>query len=223
MGSEIRVILIDDHPLFREGVAYTLQNEPDIDVIGQGESMDEAVQLVEQLAPDVALFDVGIPGGGIQAAAAAAAACPEMKLIMLTASADEGDLVAALNAGAHGYVLKGVSARELVGVVRSVWAGERYVTPSLAGSLLSSMATEKQPLQQPVNPLDELTERERQVLDLVADGLSNREVGERLFLSEKTVKHYMTIIMEKLGVRNRVEATLVARQASTPRSDLPPY
>ena len=221
MVDRIRVILVDDHPLFREGVAFTLQNEPDIDVIGQGASMDEAIRLVQQLEPDVALFDVGIPGGGIQAAAAASTACPAMKLIMLTASADENDLVAALTAGAHGYVLKGVSARELVGVVRSVWAGERYVTPSLAGSMLSSMTAGNQPARPPANPLDELTERERQVLELVASGLSNKEVGEHLFLSEKTVKHYMTIIMEKLGVRNRVEATLVARQASSPQSDLP--
>lgn len=212
MTDRVRVILVDDHPLFREGVAYTLQSEADIDVVGQGASLAEAVQLAQKLAPDVALFDIGIPGGGIQAAAAALATCPEMKLIMLTASADENDLVAALNAGAQGYVLKGVSARELVSVVRSVWAGERYITPSLAGNLLTSLAAAKQPA---ADPLDELTGRERQVLDLVAAGLSNKEVAERLFLSEKTVKHYMTIIMEKLGVRNRVEAALAAQRASS--------
>jgi DNA-binding NarL/FixJ family response regulator len=212
LSNRIRVILVDDHPLFREGVAYTLQTEPDIDVIGQGASLDEALQLAQELAPDVVLFDVGIPGGGIQAAAAVAAAYPDVKLIMLTASAEEGDLVAALNAGAQGYVLKGVSARELIAVVRSVWAGEHYVTPSLAGSLLSSMAAGKQPA---ANPLDELTERERQVLDLVASGLSNKEAAEQLFLSEKTVKHYMTIIMEKLGVRNRVEAALLVQRGSS--------
>ena len=187
-------------------------------MIGQGASLDEALQLTQELAPDLVLFDVGIPGGGIQAAAAVAAACPEVKLIMLTASAEENDLVAALHAGAQGYVLKGVSARELIAVVRSVWAGEHYVTPSLAGSLLSSMAAGKQPA---ANPLDELTERERQVLDLVAAGLSNKEVADQLFLSEKTVKHYMTIIMEKLGVRNRVEAALLAqRESSSPPENL---
>ena len=215
MNGRIRIILVDDHPLFRDGVAYTLQLEPDFDVVGQGASLSEALQLAAELAPDVALFDVGIPGGGIEAARAAVALCPELKMIMLTASADENDLVAALNAGAQGYVLKGVSARELVSVVRAVWAGEQYVTPSLAGSLLSSMAGGKQAVQPPANPLDDLTERERQVLDLVAGGLSNREVAEKLFLSEKTVKHYMTIIMEKLGVRNRVEAALLAQQAAS--------
>lgn len=210
MAERMRLLLVDDHPLFREGVAYTLAAQDDMEVAGQGASLDEAVRLARELSPDLALLDIGIPGGGIQAAAAVAAACPEVKIIMLTASADEDDLVAALKAGARGYVLKGVAARELVGVVRAVFAGERYVTPALAGSLLTGMATRGEA--PAADPLASLTERERQVLDLVAAGLSNKEVGEQLFLSEKTVKHYMTIIMEKLGVRNRVEAALLAKK-----------
>jgi DNA-binding NarL/FixJ family response regulator len=211
----IRLILIDDHPLFREGVAYTLAAQSDIEIVGQGASLDEALRLVGEFLPDGVLLDVGIPGGGIQAAAAIAAAAPATRIIMLTASAEEDDLVAALRAGAHGYVLKGVAARELVGVVRAVLAGEGYVAPSLAASLLSSQAAGRSAPKPAADPLDDLTERERQVLDYVADGLSNKEVGERLYLSEKTVKHYMTIILEKLGARNRVEAALMARKGAT--------
>lgn len=211
MTEIIRIIVVDDHPLFREGVAYTLEAQPDMEVVAQGENYDEAVRLAREFLPDVALFDINIPGGGgIAAAATVAAACPPVKVIMLTASTDEDDLAAAMRAGAKGYILKGVAARELVGIVRSVWAGEGYVAPSLAAGLLAGMAGGRAPIKP--DPLADLTERERDVLDCVAAGMSNKEVGERLHLSEKTVKHYMTIIMEKLGVRNRVEAALLVEK-----------
>jgi DNA-binding NarL/FixJ family response regulator len=211
MSENIRVIVIDDHPLFREGVAYTLQAQPDMEVLGQGENLDDALRLARDCAPDVALFDINIPGGGIAAAAAVTAAHPAVKVIMLTASTDEDDLAAAMRAGARGYILKGVAARELIGIVRSVWAGEGYVAPALAAGLLAGLAGGRAVKSE---PLADLTEREREVLELVADGLSNKEVGARLHLSEKTVKHYMTIIMEKLGVRNRTEAALLAREGT---------
>lgn len=209
MAEKIRIIVIDDHPLFREGVSYTLQAQPDFSVVAQGESLDDAVRLARECAPDVMLLDLNIPGGGINAAAAITAAAPAVKVIMLTASTDEDDLAAAMRAGAKGYILKGVAARELVGIVRSVWAGQGYVAPALAAGLLARPATH----QATIDPLAALTEREREVLDCVAAGLSNKEVGARLHLSEKTVKHYMTIIMEKLGVRNRVEAALMVRES----------
>lgn len=209
MAEKIRIIVIDDHPLFREGVSYTLQAQPDFMVVAQGESLDDAVRLARECMPDVMLLDLNIPGGGINAAAAITAAAPAVKVIMLTASTDEDDLAAAMRAGAKGYILKGVAARELVSIVRSVWAGQGYVAPALAAGLLARPATH----QATVDPLAALTEREREVLDCVAAGLSNKEVGARLHLSEKTVKHYMTIIMEKLGVRNRVEAALMMRES----------
>ncbi len=210
MNNPIRLIVVDDHPLFREGVAYSLQAQPDFEVVAQGESLEDAVRLARECAPDIALLDINIPGGGIAAAAAVTASHPAVKVIMLTASTDEDDLAAAMRAGAKGYILKGVAARELVSIVRSVWAGQGYVAPSLAAGLLA-----RPPGRAPesAGPLADLTEREREVLNLVAAGLSNKEVGERLHLSEKTVKHYMTIVMEKLGVRNRTEAALLARES----------
>lgn len=211
MAETIRIVLVDDHPLFREGVAYTLGAQADMEVVAQGESRDEAARLAERHAPDVLLLDINIPGGGIEAARAIAAARPAIRIIMLTASVDEDDLAAAMAAGAKGYILKGVAARELVGIVRAVNAGEGYVAPSLAASLLAGMAGGARPAA-PADPLDALTEREREILDLVAAGLSNKEVAASLHLSEKTVKHYMTIIMEKLGVRNRVEAALLTKR-----------
>jgi len=159
------------------------------------------------------LLDIGIPGGGINAAKAIATACPVTKIIMLTASAEEDNLVAALKAGARAYILKGVAARELVRILRSVWAGEGYVTPALAASLLAEMTTGTATTRMAPNLLDELTERERQILEQVAAGLSNKEIGQQLHLSEKTVKHYMTNILQKLQVRNRVEAALLAQKA----------
>lgn len=206
----MRIVLIDDHPLFREGVAYTLAAQPDMTVVAQGENGDEALRLVAEHAPDVLLLDLNIPGGGgIAAARAIAAAHPATRIVMLTASVDEDDLAAAMRAGARGYILKGVAARELVGIVRAVFGGQGYVAPSLAASLLAGSSASAAP---PPDPLASLTERERQILDGVAEGLSNKEIAARLYLSVKTVKHYMTIIMEKLGVRNRTEAALVARR-----------
>ena len=211
MAETIRIVLVDDHPLFREGVAYTLAAQTDMAVVAQGESGDEAVRLAATCAPDVVLLDLNIPGGGIEAARAIAAAQPATRVIMLTASVDEDDLAAAMAAGARGYILKGVAARELVSIVRRVHGGEGYVAPALAASLLSGIG--RRPASAaPPDPLAALTERERQILDQVAAGLSNKEVAAKLHLSEKTVKHYMTIIMEKLGVRNRVEAALLAKR-----------
>lgn len=212
MSDKLQIVLVDDHPLFREGVAYALQSQPDFEVVGQGGSLDDAIRLACELLPDLVLLDIGIPGGGIQAARTIASACPATKIVMLTASVEDDDLLAALKAGAQGYVLKGVSARELARVVRAVNEGERYVTPTLAASLLAEMAGGRQTTRAPASPLDELTERERQILECVAAGLSNKEVGQRLYLSEKTVKHYMTNILQKLQVRNRVEAAMLAQK-----------
>jgi DNA-binding NarL/FixJ family response regulator len=208
--DKIQVVIVDDHPLFREGVVMSLAAHQDIIVVGQGANGDEALQLARDFLPDILLLDIGIPGGGIATAQAIASACPATKIIMLTGSENEDYLVAALRVGARAYVLKGVSARELVTIVRNVAGGDVYVTPAMAHSLLFDKNRYPPTGLLPTSPADELTARERQILELVAEGFSNKEVGQKLFLSEKTVKHYMTNILQKLQVRNRVEATLIA-------------
>jgi DNA-binding NarL/FixJ family response regulator len=195
--------------LFREGVITSLRSSPDLQVIGQAETADDAVRLVRDEVPEVVLLDVTMPGGGgIDAARRIAAACPATRIIMLTVSENEDDLLEAMKAGASGYVLKGVSAGELATVVRSVSSGEVYVAPSLAFGLLREMSRPRD-----VDPLAELSARERQVLELVGNGMSNQEIGLRLGLAEKTIKHYMTNILTKLQVRSRVEAALLAARA----------
>ncbi len=208
MDEALHVAVVDDHPLFREGVAHSLRTQPGITVVAEGATAADALAIAADL-PDVMLLDVSMPGGGIAALGRITAAYPVVKVVMLTVSEDEEDVTAALRAGARGYVLKGVAARELVGVVRAVAAGEVYVTPSLATSLLVELTSPTNRL--PTSPLADLTERERQIVELVAGGDSNKEIATQLGLSEKTVKHHMTNILQKLQVRNRVEAALIAR------------
>jgi two-component system, NarL family, nitrate/nitrite response regulator NarL len=217
MSEPIRVVVADDHPLFREGVITSLRSMEGISVVGQAENADEALRVVREELPDLALLDVTMPGGGIEAARKITAACPATRIVMLTVSEDEDDLLAAMKAGASGYVLKGVSARELAAVVRSVSAGEVYVAPSLAFGLLREMSQERTS-----DPLAELSSRERQVLELVANGLSNQEIGAKLGLAEKTIKHYMTNILTKLQVRSRVEAALLAARVGLGQPGPPP-
>lgn len=209
MPETIRIVLVDDHPLFREGVAATLAGEPNIEVVGQGVSADEAVRLVKDLLPDIVLLDISMPGGGIEAARQIAMSCPVVKIVMLTVSEHDDTVTAALQAGARGYILKGVGGEELVDIVQSVDRGESYVAPDLAARLLVDMQSSSTP-DAATDPVSTLTMREEQILKLVSRGLSNKEVGRDLDLQEKTVKHYMTNILQKLHVRNRVEAALLA-------------
>jgi DNA-binding NarL/FixJ family response regulator len=204
----MRLVVADDHPLFRDGVVSSLRAVEDIVVVGEADDASSALAMVQQHLPDIALLDIAMPGGGIRAAADITAAAPATKIVMLTVSEDDDDLLAAMKAGAKGYVLKGVSARELVAVIRAVHAGEVYVAPALAWGLLREMSEPRRH-----DPLADLTVREREVLELVATGLSNQEIGTRLSLAEKTIKHYMTNILAKLQVRSRVEAALLAQRA----------
>jgi DNA-binding NarL/FixJ family response regulator len=212
MSDVIQVVIVDDHPLFREGVAHILEATQGFEVVGQGSSAEEALRLATTLLPDMMLLDITMPGGGIAAARSVAAACPVTKIVMLTGSEQEEHLMAALKAGARGYILKGIAARELISILRAVCAGDVYVSPTLAASLLLEL-TGAAPSARGSSPLDELTEREHQILERVADGKSNKEIGQDLHLSEKTVKHYMTNILQKLQVRNRVEAALLAHKS----------
>ena len=208
MTDGLRVVVADDHPLFRQGVVTSLEASGDVVVVGQAADAATALRLAQEHLPDVVLLDVTMPGDGLRAARDIATACPATRIVMLTVSEDEDDLMAALKAGASGYVLKGVSAQDLLRALRAVGRGEVYVSPGLAGYLLRELSRPR-----PADPLGELTVRERAVLELVADGLSNQEIGLRLGLAEKTVKHYMTNVLAKLQVRSRVEAALLAYKA----------
>lgn len=210
MSEQLRIVVADDHPLYRDGVVGTLRSAG-LDVVGEASMARDAVRLVIKHEPDLALFDVEMPGGGIAAATDAHAACPNTRIVMLTVSEDEDDLVAAIEAGATGYVLKGVAGRELVAILRQVAGGDRYVSSRLAFAALDRR-TDEQP-----DILADLTAREREILDLVSEGLSNAEVGARLYLAEKTVKHYMTAIFSKVGARSRVEAALIGYKAGLGR------
>ena len=208
---DIRLVLADDHPIYRDGVARTLEDAGGIAVVGQAQDGEAAVALCRTLAPDLVLLDISMPKGGGIGALSQIMQMPKPPLVaMLTASEDEGDLMQALRLGAAGYILKGVGASELVELVRDLAAGRSYVSPGLAGRLLVAMRGK--PAGAPPSPLADLSRREEDILKLVAQGLSNKEVGRKLDIQEKTVKHYMTSILQKLQVRNRVEAAMLARE-----------
>ena len=206
----IRIILADDHPIFRNGLVHSIEEAGDFKVVGVGGSADDAVALAAKHRPDVALLDLSMPGTGISAAQRIAEARTAGAIAMLTVSEDSADVTAALQAGAAGYILKGVSALELRSILGKIAAGEAHISPGLAAQMLRIMQTAK-----PAKPalIDELTKREEDILRGVAAGKSNKEIGRDLNVQEKTVKHYMTIILSKLQARNRVEAALIAQKA----------
>lgn len=206
----IRVILADDHPIFREGLVNSIEETGEFEVVGIGGSADEAVALAFQYKPDIALLDLSMPGNGITAAQRISDAGSAGAIAMLTVSEDSNDVTAAMQAGAMGYLLKGVSASELREVLGKIARGEAHVSPGLAAQMLRVMQNEAKPMRQPI---DELTKREEDILRGVAVGKSNKEIGSELNIQEKTVKHYMTIILGKLQARNRVEAALIAKEA----------
>jgi len=208
--APIRIAIVDDHPLFRAGVARSLGEIGGFELVGEGASADDAERLARSSTPDILLLDISMPGGGLNALTGILATTPEQKIVMLTVSETNADVAQALKAGARGYVLKGVGSKSLADILRDVASGQSYVSPALSARLLSDLL---QPTSRRPDPLSQLTGREAEILNLVAEGLSNKEVAARLSLQEKTVKHHMTRVLAKLNVRNRTEAALLMHEA----------
>ena len=209
MTEPIRLAVIDDHPLFREGVTRSLTELGGFEIVAEGGSKEDALRIADDQLPDIMLMDISMPGGGLSAIAPILERHPGQKIVMLTVSEASEDITASLQNGAKGFVLKGVGSRALAEVLRTVAAGESYVSPTLSARLLSDPVRASQK----PDPIEELTGREREILALVASGLSNKHVALRLDLQEKTVKHHMTRILAKLNVRNRTEAAMALRDA----------
>ena len=212
-GSEkLRVMVVDDHALFRRGLEMVLQQEADIELVGEASDGAEAVERAQETMPDVVLMDVRMPKrSGIEAAGQIKELLPHCKILMLTISDEEGDLYDAIKAGASGYLLKEIPIDEVADAIRSVWAGQSRISPSMASKLLTEFNTlvrraeEKQQF-----PAPRLTDRELEVLKLVAQGMSNREIADDLYISENTVKNHVRNILEKLHLHSRMEAVVYA-------------
>jgi DNA-binding NarL/FixJ family response regulator len=205
----IKVLIADDHHLFRDGITRLLQDAPGIELAGSATNGEQAVELARQKRPDVILMDVNMPGmGGLEATRRIHAAQPDTQILMLTISEQSEDLFEAIRLGARGYLLKNVSTQELLAAIRQVSSGEAPIAPRMAGKLVDAFAT--MPMERPAEHLAEkieiLTEREVDVLRLVARGLSNKEIGSLLSISPLTVKSHLRSILDKLSLRGRVEA-----------------
>jgi DNA-binding NarL/FixJ family response regulator len=211
-ADAIRVLIVDDHALFRRGLEMVLEGEADIDVVGEAGDGHEAIEQAEKTTPDVVLMDVRMPKrSGIEATRAIKDMLPSSKILMLTISDEEADLYDAIKAGAAGYLLKEISIEEVAGAVRSVHAGQSLISPSMASKLLNEFAAMvKRRDERSQVPGPRLTDRELEVLKLVAKGMNNRDIGAELFISENTVKNHVRNILEKLHLHSRMEAVVYA-------------
>src|SRR5229473_6239768 len=210
----IRVLVVDDHALFRRGLEMVLAEERDIEVVGEASDGAEAVAKAGESLPDVVLMDIRMPrSSGIEACRAMKEVAPSAKIVMLTISDEEEDLFEAIRAGASGYLLKDLPLDEVAETVRAVHDGQSLINPSMAGKLLIEFATlAKRDAEERVQqvPAPRLTEREMQVLKLVARGMNNRDIAKELFISENTVKNHVRNILEKLQIHSRMEAVMIA-------------
>src|SRR6476646_2986173 len=211
----IRVLVVDDHALFRRGLEMVLTEEPDIELVGEASDGAEAVEKAGEALPDVVLMDIRMPkSSGIEACRAMKEVSPSAKIVMLTISDEEEDLFEAIRAGASGYLLKDIPLDEVAEAVRSVHGGQSLINPSMAGKLLTEFATranrdtEEEQVQHVAPP--KLTDREMEVLKLVARGMNNRDIAKELFISENTVKNHVRNILEKLQIHSRMEAVMIA-------------
>jgi DNA-binding NarL/FixJ family response regulator len=214
--TALTVVVVDDHGLYRAGLVSLLR-ESGVTVLAEAASGPEGVETTVRERPDVVLMDVNLPGfDGIEAVRRLAEAAPEVQAVVLTVLADESTVVEALRAGAAGYLLKETSVDDMLPGLRAVAAGESLLSPSVARKLVHRLRAEHP---SPADPALEMTERERQVLALLADGRNNREIAEALFISQNTVKSHVSNLLEKLGVGNRVQAVVRAYRDGLLRAD----
>ncbi|MFI6512281.1 response regulator [Streptosporangium sp. NPDC050855] len=209
----IRVFLVDDHEVVRRGVAALLGSEDDIEVIGEAGTAESAIARIPALKPDVAVLDVRLPdGSGVDVCREVRSRLPGLACLMLTSYADDDALFEAVMAGASGYVLKQIHGSDLVGAVRTVAAGQSLLDPQTTASMLSRLRERSHK----EDPLAALSDQERHILELIGEGLTNRQIGERMFLAEKTVKNYVSNLLAKLNMQRR---TQVAAMAARLKSD----
>jgi DNA-binding NarL/FixJ family response regulator len=205
-GEQITVFLLDDHEIVRRGVRDLLEAEPDIRVIGEAGTAESALARIPALRPQVAVLDVRLPDGdGVSVCRDIRSRMPEVACLMLTSFGDDEALFNAIMAGASGYVLKQIHGTDLVGAVRTVASGQSLLDPQAASRLMARLRRPARP-----DPLAGLTGQERRILELIGDGLTNRQIGERLFLAEKTVKKYISALFAKLGMERRTQAAAYA-------------
>jgi len=213
-AGTIEVLIADDHHLVRQGLAQLLAAEPDIRVVAQAADGEEAVEKAKLYRPDVVLMDIHMPRmDGIEATRRIAERYPEVSVVMLTMYGDEGHLFEAIKAGARGYVLKSAKPAQLLETLRAVHRGEAWLDPALAHKMLEEFRRLSRPRAEPRADLVYLTPREREILELLAQGASNHEIAKRLGISEKTVRNRLSLIFRKLHVNNRTQAALKAREA----------
>ncbi|MBA2810635.1 response regulator transcription factor [Streptomyces sp. KM273126] len=209
----IRVFLLDDHEVVRRGVHDLLNDEPDITVIGEAATVEQALVRVPALRPDVAVLDVRLPDGdGVTVCRELRSRMPDLACLMLTSFDDEEALLDSIMAGASGYVLKQIRGSDLVSAVRTVAAGQSLLDPSATTRLMARLRGEQSKEPEP-DGLPGLTAREREILALIGEGLTNRQIGGRLYLAEKTVKNHISRLLAKLGVERRIQAAVIATQA----------
>lgn len=209
-AEAIRVLIADDHALFRQALRSVLGEESDLELVGEAADGEEAVALATELAPDVVLMDVRMPKlAGIEATRQIASVLPSARVVMLTVSDEDEDLFEAIKAGASGYLLKEVEPAEIARAVRQIYGGHSLLSPAVASKLVSEFASiSKKADERAARP--SLTDREVEVLQLASDGLTNRQIGRRLGISENTVKNHIRNILEKLHLHSRMEAVLYA-------------
>ncbi|MBV9024952.1 MAG: response regulator transcription factor [Streptomycetaceae bacterium] len=210
--TPIQVFLVDDHEVVRRGVHDLLDAEPDIEVVGEAGTMDHALARGPALRPDVAVLDVRLPDGdGITVCRELRSRMPELACLMLTSFDDDDALLDAIMAGAAGYVLKQIKGSDLVSAVRTVASGQSMLDPATTARLMSSLRDDGHE-EQENTMLSGLTPREREILVLIGEGLTNRQIGKQLFLSEKTIKNHISRLLSKLGVERRIQAAVIATE-----------
>lgn len=211
-SDRLRVLIVDDHLLFRDGVRALLKTAPEMELVEEATTGEEAVALAAELQPDVILMDIQMPGlSGVEATRRIVEVSPHIRILVVTMFEDDRTVFAAMRAGARGYVLKGASYAEMLRAIRAVGSGEAIFSPSIAARMAEYFATIQPAAHTPIFP--ELSEREREVLDLIAQGRSNAEIAARLILSPKTVRNHVSNVLNKLQVADRTEAAIRAREA----------